>query len=84
LREKRLSETIINNLPGVFLSHDAGHFVKWNKNFERVSGFSAEEIAQMEAVDFYDTDFKEIIKAVKTVFEVKSPGIEVELFTKKK
>lgn len=86
LREKRLSETIINNLPGVFYLYDAaGHFVKWNKNFERVSGFSAEEIAQMEAVDFYDTDFKEIIRErLKTVFEVKSPGIEVELFTKNK
>jgi PAS domain S-box-containing protein len=86
LREKQLSETIINNLPGVFYLYDAaGHFVKWNKNFERVSGFSAEEIAQMEAIDFYDTDFKEIIKArLKTVFEVKSPGIEVELFTKNK
>ena len=86
LREKKLSETIINNLPGIFyLYNDSGHFVKWNKNFEKVSGFSAKEIAQMEAVDFYDTDFKEIIKSrLKTVFEVKSPGMEVELFTKNK
>lgn len=86
LREKQLSETIINNLPGVFYLYEAsGHFVKWNKNFEKVSGFSAGEIAQMEAADFYDTDFKEIIKArLKTVFEIKSPGIEVELFTKNK
>ncbi len=84
LREKKLSETIINNLPGVFYLYDAsGHFVKWNKNFERVSGYSAKEIAQMEAIDFYDTDFKEVIKTrLKTVFEEKSAGIEVELYTK--
>ena len=84
LREKKLSETIINNLPGVFYLYDAsGHFIKWNKNFERVSGYSPEEIAQMEAVDFYDTDFKEVIKTrLKTVFEEKSAGIEVELYTK--
>jgi PAS domain S-box-containing protein len=50
LREKH-SETIINNLPGFYLYDAAGHFVKWNK-ISRVSGFSAEEIAQMEAVDF--------------------------------
>ena len=86
LREKQLSETIINNLPGVFYLYEApGHFVKWNKNFERVSGYSASEIDQMEAVDFYDTDFKAIIQErLKTVFEVKSPGIEVELMTKNK
>jgi PAS domain S-box-containing protein len=47
---KRLSETIINNLPGFYLYDAAGHFVKWNKISKRVSGFSAEEIN--EAVDF--------------------------------
>jgi PAS domain-containing protein len=51
LREKRLSETIINNLPSFYLYDAAGHFVKWNKNFEKEFRFS-EEIAQMEAVDF--------------------------------
>lgn len=86
LREKQLSETIINNLPGVFyLYENSGNFIKWNKNFESVSGYTAEEIAQMEAIDFYDEDFKETIrKRIKTVFEKKSPGIEVELFTKNK
>ncbi|MES2806587.1 MAG: PAS domain S-box protein [Bacteroidota bacterium] len=86
LKEKQLSETIINNLPGVFyLYEESGSFVKWNRNFEIVSGYTTEEIAQMQPVDFYDDDFKEKIRTrIKTVFEKKSPGIEVELFTKSK
>ncbi|TDE00954.1 PAS domain S-box protein [Flavobacterium sandaracinum] len=86
LKEKQLSELIINNLPGVFYLYDeSGNFVKWNKNFETVTGYTAAEIAQMEAVDFYDEDFKEIIKTrLKTVFESKTPGLEIELFTKNK
>ncbi|RDI57457.1 PAS domain S-box protein [Flavobacterium glaciei] len=86
LKEKLLSETIINNLPGVFYLYErSATFVKWNKNFETVSGYTAEEIAQMEPINFYDEDFKEIIRTrIKTVFEKKLPGIEVELFTKNK
>ena len=86
LKEKQLSELIINNLPGVFYMYDeSGKFVKWNKNFETVTGYTAGEIAQMEAVDFYDDDYKEIIRTrLKTVFEIKAPGLEIELFTKNK
>ncbi|SHN68165.1 PAS domain S-box-containing protein [Flavobacterium fryxellicola] len=86
LKEKQLSELIINNLPGVFYLYDeSGNFVKWNKNFETVTGYSAAEIGQMEAIDFYDEDYKEIIKTrLKTVFKIKSPGLEVKLLTKNK
>ncbi|MBG6111026.1 PAS domain S-box-containing protein [Flavobacterium sp. CG_9.10] len=86
LNEKQLSEIIINNLPGIFYLYDeCGKFVKWNKNLETITGYTTGEIAQMEPVDFYDEDFKEKIKTrIKTVFEKKSQGIEVELFTKNK
>lgn len=84
LKEKQLSETIINNLPGIFYLYDTtGKFIRWNRNFEIVTGYSGKEIAIMKPVDFYDEDQKEIITArIKTVFKKKSPGIEVELFTK--
>ncbi len=43
LREKMLSESIINSLPGIFYLYDKqGKFKQWNKNFEIVSGYSAE------------------------------------------
>lgn len=40
-------------MPGVFYFHDeAGRFLRWNQNFERVSGFAASEIATMTPLDF--------------------------------
>lgn len=93
LKEKQLSETIINNLPGVFyLYDDCGKFLKWNKNFEDVTGYNKEEIAQMSPIDLFDEDEKEKVKIrIKTVLANKSkgienklPGIEIEFYTKTK
>lgn len=84
LKEKQLSETIINNLPGIFYLYDStGKFIKWNRNFEIVTGYSGKEIAGMKSIDFYDEDQKELITArIKTLLQKTLPGIEVELFTK--
>ncbi|MFV5697456.1 PAS domain S-box protein [Flavobacterium sp. ZT3R17] len=91
LKEKQLSETIINNLPGVFYLYDeSGKFVKWNKNFEDVTGYNKEEVAQMTPLDFFDKKEKEKVRIrIKTVLENKSkrvenklPGIEIEFYTK--
>lgn len=93
LKEKQLSETIINNLPGIFYLYDeSGKFVKWNKNFEQVTGYESCEIEKMHPLDFYDTGEKERIRTrIKNVFENslqgienKLPGIEVEFFAKNK
>ncbi|MFH6971577.1 PAS domain S-box protein [Flavobacterium petrolei] len=86
LREKNLSDSIINNLPGIFYLYDeSGSFLKWNKNFEEVTGYDYEEIRQMNPVEFFDGEEKQKVKTrIKTVFERKSPGIEVEFFTKNK
>ncbi|SEA42198.1 PAS domain S-box-containing protein [Flavobacterium gillisiae] len=83
-KEKLLSETIINNLPGIFYLYDeSGKFVKWNRNFELVTGYSGHEISQMTPLDLFDEDEKEKISTrISTVFEKKSPGIEVEFYTK--
>ena len=86
LKEKQLSETIINNLPGIFYLYDElGNFVKWNKNFEEVTGYDYDEISQMNPLDFFDGEEKQKIKTrIKTVFERKTAGIEVEFFSKNK
>ncbi|MFV8376634.1 PAS domain S-box protein [Flavobacterium sp. LB1P71] len=93
LKEKQLSETIINNLPGVFYLYDeSGKFVKWNKNFEDVTGYNKEEIVEMSPLDLFDKEEKEKIRIrIKTVLENNSkrvknklPGIEIEFYTKAK
>jgi PAS domain S-box-containing protein len=93
IKEKLLSEMIINNLPGIFYLYEAdGKFVKWNQNFEEVTGYNAETIATMSAIDFFDIDEKEKIKKrIEAVLEndrngVENmlEGIEVEIYTKSK
>jgi len=69
-REKLLSDTIIDTLPGIFyLFDDQGHFLRWNENFERVSQFSAGEVAAMSPLDFFvGADREHIFARIQQVF----------------
>src|SRR5262249_25634801 len=52
--EKRFSDLIVESLPGIFyLINDQGRFLRWNKNFEEVSGYSGEEVSRMSPLDFF-------------------------------
>lgn len=60
--EKSFCDTTIDSLPGVFYHYnDEGRFLRWNKNFERVTGYSHEEIAGMHPLDFFSGDDKQLI-----------------------
>ena len=70
MKEKVLSETIISSLPGVFyLFDDQGRFLRWNRNLEEVSGYSAEEFARLSPLDFFEGEDRTIIEqAIQEVF----------------
>ncbi|MGC8657573.1 MAG: PAS domain S-box protein, partial [Desulfomonilaceae bacterium] len=52
-KEKYFSEMVIDSLPGVFYLFDAsGRIIRWNRNTETITGYSAEELSQMRAQDF--------------------------------
>jgi len=84
MNEKELSDSIINSLPGIFYLYDIdGKFLRWNKNFETVTGYTAAEIRQMHPLDFYDVDDKPAVaQRSKDVFANRRPGIEFLLLTK--
>jgi two-component system CheB/CheR fusion protein len=86
LTEKELSDSIINSLPGIFYLYDnTGKFVRWNKNFEKVTGYSSEEISHMHPLDFYDDDLKEVVKErMASTFVKPAHGVELLLLTKSK
>ena len=71
VEERDFSDAILNSLPGVFYFYDhAGKFMRWNKNFEIVSGYSAIEIAQMHPLDFFKGKEKEYLaERIQQVFE---------------
>lgn len=83
LREKELSDSIINSLPGIFYLYDEeGNFIRWNKNFATVSGYSAAEIITMHPADFY-ADKQMIRQRIASVLNGENNGgAEVVLLTK--
>lgn len=63
LKEKNLSDSIINSLPGVFyLCSRQGKFLRWNKNFEKITMYSGEEIQQMHPLDFFSPEERELAR----------------------
>lgn len=82
--EKKLSASIINSLPGVFYMYDEqGRFLRWNKNFEVVTGYNEEEIRNMHPLDFFRGDEKELLRAkVAEVFAKGSAWVEADFYNK--
>lgn len=84
--EKNLSDSLINNLPGIFyLFDEKGKFLRWNKNLETVSGLSHEQIALLHPLDFYEEDEKLTIKrAIREAFEKGRAKVQANFYTKNK
>jgi PAS domain S-box-containing protein len=62
-QEMHFSGTMIESLPGViYFYNEAGRFLRWNRNFETVTGYSAEEIARMQPPDFFRGDDKRRVR----------------------
>src|SRR5680860_72833 len=86
IKERDLSNSIINSLPGIFyLLHETGNFLRWNKNFETISGYSAAEISQLHALDLFDADEKQLLGVkIEKVFTSGKADVETLLLTKTK
>lgn len=82
--EKELSDSIINSLPGIFyLINQEGKFVRWNKNFETISGYDNEELKTIFALDLFSENEKEMIRRkMLEVFEKGESEIEANILTK--
>jgi len=84
--EKMLSDSLIQKMPGLFYLYTRdGKFLRWNKNFETITGYNAFEIRQMHPLDFYDGEDKEKVKErLHHHFHEALPGVDVVLTTKDK
>jgi len=82
--EKLFSEAMIESMPGVLYFYDEnGHFLRWNRNMERVSGYSAGEIIRMHPLDFFAPESRPIIeKRISEVFENGEAFVEAPFLTK--
>lgn len=71
IEARNLADKLIDSLPGVFYFYDdTGNFIRWNKQFEAVTGYSAEQIAQMHPTEFFPEEERPYIaKRIARVFE---------------
>jgi len=81
--EKNFSESLISSLPGVMYVFDQmGRFKRWNKNFERVTGYSEDQIKMMNPLDFIATKDKQNVRqTIETVFAKGKADVEGGLST---
>ncbi len=82
--EKQFSDTMIESMPGiVYFYDDQGQFLRWNRNFETVSGYSGAEIAHMHPLDFFSDEEKHALELrIAEVFETGESFIEASLIAK--
>jgi PAS domain S-box-containing protein len=82
--EKKLSGDIINSLPGIFYMLDGeGKLVRWNTQFEEVTGYSSEELLDRNVLDFFSEEYKQyLLSRVQFVFAEGESFAEVPLLTK--
>lgn len=82
--ERQFSATMIESMPGIVYFYDvSGRFLRWNRNFEMVSGYSGHEIADMHPLDLFPDSEKAMVEArIAQVFESGSAFVEAHLLTK--
>lgn len=83
-KEKIFSESLINSLPGIFyLVDEEGHMLRWNKNMEKVTGRSQEDLTGIKKITdlFVQTDRHAVAKKIANVFNRGEASVEASLAT---
>lgn len=82
--ERRFSDAMIESMPGVVYFYDeAGRFLRWNRDLEVVSGYSAEEIEGMSPLDFVPAPARSLVaERIEEALEQGSSSVEAPFATK--
>ena len=83
-REKRFSDAMLDGLPGIFYVFDGkGRFLRWNRNVETISGYTANEISQMTSDLFFpEAERPAVREAIGRVFTEGWATIEANFLSK--
>ncbi|EHB55795.1 diguanylate cyclase/phosphodiesterase with PAS/PAC sensor(s) [Mycolicibacterium rhodesiae JS60] len=72
-QERDYADAVLNSLPGAFYHfNEDQRLVRWNRNLERITGYSPSELLNMEAAKFIPQDDREPV--AKQIREVYSRG----------
>lgn len=82
--ERDFANGVLDSLPGILYCYDDQfRFVRWNKNFERVSGYSSAEIERMGPLDYFRGDDRDLVRSrIGEVFERGSSNVEADFVSK--
>ncbi len=82
--EKLFSDSMIDSMPGVVYFYDeTGMFLRWNKNFERATGYSAEEIMRMRPSEFFAPEDRALLQErIAEVFSYGESSVEAPFLSK--
>lgn len=83
-RERHFSQAVIESLPGLFYRVDQhGRLLEWNDNFEKVSGYSAGELAGRSVLDFFrESDHASITEGIRRSFSTGEALVEGSFVSK--
>jgi PAS domain S-box-containing protein len=82
--ERAFSDTIIESTAGILYLYDEhGQFLRWNRSFETVTGYAADEIERMHPSDFFCERDRPLLTArIAEVFEKGEASVEAPLLAK--
>lgn len=83
--EKEWTEAIMEGMPQLtYVMNSEGKLVRWNKNFQNLTGFSAEELPNKTSLDFMsDEHYKEVSEELQKIMEDgKERSAEYDIITK--
>lgn len=82
--EQKINNATIASLPAVFYFYDEeGHFLRWNRNLEIVSGYVGEEVARLHPLELIDPEQREMIeKKMEEVFEKGEVSVQANFYSK--
>lgn len=83
-RERDFSEAILDSLPGVFYLYDEERrFMRWNKNFTQVTGYSDAEMVERSPLDFFEgADKESVARRIEEVFRQGAASVEADFVAK--
>tara|TARA_R110000823_G_scaffold125385_5_gene252067 strand:- start:26663 stop:28597 length:1935 start_codon:yes stop_codon:yes gene_type:complete len=83
-RELSFSQAMMDSMPGVFYFYDErGQFLRWNRNFETVSGYRGDEVAHMHPLDFFAAEEQDLLQqGIARALDTGEATVEAEFLSR--
>lgn len=83
-RERGFVAELSEAIPGVlYLYDEQGRFMRWNRRFEMVTGYSSEEMLRLHPLECFTAEDKPLLEVrIREVFENGEASVEAEFVSK--